>query len=458
MQKTILLAILVQLMDIADTLEKALGTCTADVSVLRWMNREQTSVTLVDGVPRISQTTFEGVSCRSLINGSWGFASTTDGARTADMVKTAERLAGISFHTEKSALADVEPVSGEWIPDVTLSHAEDLLVWMKEAEQAAKSVPLVKTVRIGILSIMDEKMLRTSEGTRIHQREPRILGTVSVIAKKGGIISQGIDVVGGYGTKCVKEGLLQTAVMLAERVSRKIGAGLPPAEKVPVVLSGDVVGLLTHEAVGHAAEADNARTSFLSQKSFVASPLITIVDNGLYPGGFGSYGFDDEGVPSQETVIISNGVLQSYIHSRETAYQFQCNSTGNARAWLFSREPLVRMSNTYVVPQDLSFEELLEPIKEGLYLSGVGKGSADHNGQFIIVTQNAQKIEKGELTDTYYVGPTISGNAVAAFSACTGVGDDNTFVVTPSLCGKGESAFVGSGGPAVATTVQVGGV
>jgi len=79
-------------MDIEDTLEKALGTCTADVSVLRWMNREQTSVTLVDSVPRISQTTFEGVPCRSLINGSWGFASPTDGARTVDTVETAEYL------------------------------------------------------------------------------------------------------------------------------------------------------------------------------------------------------------------------------------------------------------------------------------------------------------------------------------------------------------------------------
>ena len=444
-------------MDIADTLEKALETAAADVCVLRWMSREQTRVTLVDGVPQISQTTLEGVSCRSLINGSWGFASTTDGARAVDTVKTAERLASISFCTEKSALADVEPVSGEWVPDVTCPHAEDLLLWMREAEQAAKSVPFVKTVKIGILLITDEKIIQTSEGAHIHQREPRLFGTVSVIAKKGGNISQGVDVIGGYGTDCVKEGLMQTGILLAEKVSRNIGAGLPPAEKVPVILSGEVVGLLTHEAVGHAAEADNARTSFLSQETFVASPLITIVDNGTYPGGFGSYGFDDEGVPSQKTVIISNGVLQSLIHSRETAYQFQCSSTGNARAWLFSREPLVRMSNTYVVPKDLSFEELLESIKEGLYLSGIGKGSADYNGQFIIVTQNAQKIEKGELTE-YYVGPTISGNAVTAFSACTGVGDEDTFVVTPSLCGKGESAFVGSGGPAVATTVQVGGV
>jgi TldD protein len=169
-------------------------------------------------------------------------------------------------------------------------------------------------------------------------------------------------------------------------------------------------------------------------------------------------GFDDEGVPAQYTVVIKDGILQSYLHSRETAYSSHNHSTGNARAWLFSREPQVRMTNTYVLPQDMSLEELLQQVNNGLYISGDKKGSADRNGQFAFITTDAQRIEKGEFTEEYFLGPVISGHTQKAFTECTGVGDTKTFVVKPSVCRKGESAFVGSGGPAVATEVVVGGI
>jgi len=453
-------------MDIADRLDKALQYSTADLSILRWMKRDQIKTTLVDGVPHsFHQITSQGAGCRSLVNGSWGFSSTTNVIDAPDIVKTAERLARLSLHGENIEIADAQPVSGRWNPNiepVTISDTDTLAELIREADQACKSVPHIVSTTVGILIVTDEKVMVTSEGAHIHQTEPRILGTVNVIAKDAGKISKGTETVGGEnGLELFEKGYLKdTALTLAQKVSRRLHATLPPSGKTPVVLSGDVVGLLVHEAVGHAAEADIAQCeSFLSNKigEDVASSVISIVDDGTLPGGFGTYGFDDEGVPSEKTFIIINGILKNYLHSRETAYRSNTVSTGNARAWLFSREPNVRMSNTYLIPQDMSFEELLEEVKNGLYLSGDKGGSADRNGQFMFVTSDAQSIRKGELIEEYFVGPTISGNALEAFTKCTGVGDKDTFVLRPALCGKGESAFVGSGGPSMTTQVMVGG-
>lgn len=453
-------------MDIPPALEKALQNSTADLTILRWMKREQIQATLVDGVPRtLHQTTFEGIGCRSLVKGSWGFCSTTDVKDTADIVKISEKLARLSQYGEPIEIADAPSIRGEWNPridPVTVSDTERLFELIREADHACKTVPHNVSTKVGILAVNDEKILITSEGTEIHQIEPRIMGTVNIVAKEGGNISQGTETVGGeYGLAFFEKGYLRDAAFdLAQRVSRKLYASLPPAGKTPVVLSGEVVGLLVHEAVGHAAEADIAQCkSFLSDKigEKIAASCISIVDDGKFPQGFGTIGFDDEGIPSQETVLLDKGVLRSYLHSRETAYRSKTNSTGNARAWLFSREPNVRMTNTYLLSQDYSLEELLEQVKNGFYLSGDEGGSADRNGQFMFVTSIAQKIEHGELTEEYFLGPCISGNALEAFTSCS-VGDRKTWILRPAMCGKGESAFVGNGGPNISTEVMIGGI
>lgn len=451
--------------EVTDILDKALHNATTDLTVLRWMKREQINVTVANSEPRsLSQTTFEGVSCRSLLNGSWGFASTTQVTDAPEIVQTSERLSRISS-PRCSGIADVEPVSATWNPALKnpVSDIEVLYELLKGASEAMKSVPSITSTNISILVVTDEKILMTSEGTSIYQVEPRIMGAVTAVARESGKISQGNHIVGGEGgLELFEKGYLtEVSVALCKKVTRRLHATLPPTGRTPVVLSGEVVGLLVHEALGHAVEADVAQNeSFLSHKigKRIASPFISIADDGGLPGGFGTIGFDDEGVPAQHTVVVADGVLKSYLHSRETAYCSYNHSTGNARAWLFSREPQVRMTNTYVLPRDMSLEELLQEVNNGLYISGDKGGSADRNGQFSFTTADAQKIEKGELTKEYFLGPVISGHTQKALTECTGVGDAKTFVVKPSVCRKGESAFVGSGGPAVATVLVVGGI
>lgn len=451
----------------ASTLGKALELSTADLTILRWMKREQLQTTVHNGVPQtFTQTVLQGVGCRSLVKGSWGFSSTTDVEDASDVVKTSERLARLCCREEEIEIAEADPVTGEWSSfteePFTIADMDVLFELIKEADKAVKAVPHVVSDSVSILAVTDEKVLMTSEGSDIHQKEHRILGTVTVLAKNSGKISQAKEVIGGErGREFFGErDLSETAVEVGRRASRRIDAALPPAGKVRVVLSGEVVGLLVHEAVGHASEADIVQAgSFLSGKfnTPVVSSLVSITDDATLPGGFGTMGFDDEGVPAQSTPIISSGILTSYLHSRETAHWFTVRSTGNARAWLFSREPAVRMSNTFLHPQDMSFEELLKEAQTGLYLSGGKGGSADRNGQFTFTTTDAEKIEKGELTDRHFAGPVIAGDALEALRICRGIGDSETFVLHASVCGKEESAFVSSGGPALLTELHVGG-
>ncbi|MGD2250712.1 MAG: TldD/PmbA family protein [Candidatus Methanofastidiosia archaeon] len=451
----------------ASILVKSLEISTADFTILKWMERTQIQATVHNGVLKsLTQTVFQGVGCRSLVHRSWGFSSTTDTKNAPQTVKTADRLASLHNHQESIEIAEADPVTGEWSPDitpVTMDTIDVLFELIQDAHKKIKSIPYVVSSSVSILCITDKKIVLTSEGTYINQKEPRILCTISVIAKKSGKISQGREIIGGEkGLKSFKKGYFSNITEnVAHKTIRRIDATLPPAGTVPVLLSGEVVGLLIHEVVGHAAEADIVRTgSFLSGKmgTKIASPAVSIYDDATYPGGFGTAGFDDEGVPAHVTPIITNGILTHYLHSRETAHWFNTESTGNARAWLFSREPVVRMSNTYVTPHDMSFEELLHTVKTGLYLTGVRGGSADRNGQFQFTTTDAEKIRNGELTGEYCVGPVIAGDALTALNVCTGVGDPETFVMHSSVCSKGESAFVGSGGPALATELHVGGL
>jgi TldD protein len=448
-------------------LVKALEMSAADVTILKWMERKQIQGTVHNGILKsLTQTVFQGVGCRSLVKGSWGFSSTTDTRNASEAVKMAEHLASLHGHQESIEIATADPVTGEWSPDitpVTMDNIDMLFELIKDADKTVKSIPYVVADSVSILCITDKKIVMTSEGTHIHQKEPRILCTISITAKKSGKISQGKEIVGGEkGLESFEKGCFsKIAANVAHKAVRRIDATLPPAGTVPVLLSGEVVGLLVHEVVGHAAEADIVRAgSFLSGKmsTKVASPMISITDDATYPEGFGTAGYDDEGVPAQLTPIITNGILTHYLHSRETAHWFNVESTGNARAWIFSREPVVRMSNTYLVPQDMSFEELLYTVKTGLYLTGVRGGSADRNGQFQFTTTDAEKIENGQLTGEYCVGPVIAGDALRALNVCTGVGEPETFVMHSSVCSKGESAFVGSGGPALATELKVGGI
>ena len=164
--------------------------------------------------------------------------------------------------------------------------------------------------------------------------------------------------------------------------------------------------------------------------------------------------YDDEGTPTEKTVVIEKGVVKGFLHSRETAHEFKVRATGNARAWNFEFDPIIRMRNTYIEAGDQSVEELADGIKEGYFLKGSIGGQADLTGEFMFATQEAVLIKNGELQESLR-GVTISGNAFEVLKQVDAVGKD--FIMRTGLCGKEQVNYAGIGGPSLRTKVLMGG-
>lgn len=165
---------------------------------------------------------------------------------------------------------------------------------------------------------------------------------------------------------------------------------------------------------------------------------------------------DDEGVMCTDVVLINEGVLQNFLHNRETASIMDVPPTGNARAWEYDYEPLIRMRNTYIKKGDWHTEEIIEDTKKGYFLMGAGSGQADVNAEFMFEVKKAYTIENGEL-GSLLRSVTITGNAFHVLKTVDAVGDDIVFDMGSGSCGKNQPAKVDGGGPFVRCDVLVGG-
>lgn len=446
---------------ITDLLEKGIEKSKADLCILRWMRREQLQATLVDGDPGTSsQIVLSGIGCRSLIGGSWGFASSTDIQDITDIISTSERLA--QYKPGTITIPGISPYTLKHKQEgPALQTIEEFFEMAREAHDAIKSLPSIISSNIGVLSIDDQKIVATSDGVSVETFEPRILANITLVAKSGSNMCYYAEVAGGgYRLAILRNQVAETAEKAAKTALLRLKGRNPPSGEGKVLLGGEVVGLVIHEALGHAAEADiSGRGSFLSGrlKKKIVSSLVTVRDDATLKGCFGTIEVDDEGVPAENTTLIEKGTFENFLHSRETASQNESDPTGNARAWLYSREPQVRMTNTFLVPGDASFDELLEDVGDGLYVQGNEGGTANPDGSFMIITTLAQRIKKGELRNEFYRGPVVMGDALKILQKIGMVGNEKTFVMTPSMCGKGGSAFVGQGGPAITGELYMGG-
>lgn len=234
------------------------------------------------------------------------------------------------------------------------------------------------------------------------------------------------------------------AVMMLE-------AGECPRGEVPVVFAPGENGILFHESCGHGMEADmvekgSAFANLIGET--VASEKVTIHDDGTRPGYPGSYAFDDEGFPAQDTVLIDKGRLTGYLHSLITARKFGVNPTGSGRRQNFKFPPMPRMRNTYIVAGEDDPEEIVRSTKKGLYAADVGFGGQVDvvTGKFITSILLGYLIEDGKLTRPVK-GATITGTGIQALKDIDMVGSDFVLNHSPGRCGKGQEVPVGVGMP-----------
>jgi len=246
----------------------------------------------------------------------------------------------------------------------------------------------------------------------------------------------------GYVEKAVQEALTNLHAMDA------------PAGTMPVILGSGWSGVLLHEAVGHGLEGDfnrkglSAYSNKIGEK--VASSLVTVVDNGTLPGRRGSLNIDDEGAPSNNTVLIEKGVLKNYMQDRLNARLMKTRSTGNGRRESYAHLPMPRMTNTYMLAGEHDPEDIIRSVDKGLYVANLAGGQVDiTSGQFVFSTSEAYLIEKGKITRPVK-GATLIGNGPEIMQKVSMVGHDLQLDSGVGTCGKdGQSVPVGVGQPTV---------
>jgi len=228
-----------------------------------------------------------------------------------------------------------------------------------------------------------------------------------------------------------------------------------------VILDADLAGILAHEAIGHTTEADLVLGGSVAREYMgrqVASELVTLIDYANSVEGktcpVPVY-IDDEGTPSEDTVIIKDGELKSFMHNKDSARHFETTPTGNARAYAFSDEPLIRMRNTAFVPGTSSLDEMISSIDDGYYLTKSSNGQADSTSEFMFGIAMGYEIKNGKIGRAIKE-TTISGIAFDVLKTVDMISEEMSWSAG-GMCGKKQWIPVGMGGPAIKCKVNIGG-
>jgi len=444
-----------------DGLEDVLSLPARFIDV-RYQSTATTSVTVKDGVAKdISSGESEGVSIR-VLDRVWGFASSTEVGELMEMASSALKAARtgnreIPFKPAEG-VEDKVRVRAKVSP--AESPLEDKIELCHRAYSAVEGEKAVASSTFQYLDSTSRGMYASSEGARIEWESVKVAFFSTVYAREGAILQVGSERRGGTGGLELLKEPEETARQAMEKARRLLRAEEAPSGTYKVVLDPVLTGVFIHEALGHAVEADHVLRgeSILAGKLHeqVASELVSVCDDPTIPASFGFYLYDSEGMRARRTEVIEEGVLKSYLHSRETSSALEAESTGNARSQSYEHPPLVRMSNTCLEPGDCTLEELLEDVRQGVYLLGSRGGEVDPaKGVFQFAAEEGFLIEKGELTAPVK-DVALSGETLSILKSIDGVGRELSHHI--GFCGKeGQSVPVGDGGAHVRTLATVGG-
>jgi TldD protein len=399
-----------------------------------------------------------GAAIRVLVNGAWGFASVgsfeneTLISALSDACKMAKAASLKLKQPIKlvNAKAFDERVIVRPRKDPSQIAVEDKIkTTLNIADTILKHDSRIKNCTIDYLDLAGKSYFMNSEGTYIEQDKLYVWSRITATAREAEVFTHSREEIGstaGYEVFDVETPEI-LGYKVAERAVKQLKAKTPKGGTFPAVLGPNVVGVFIHEAFGHLAEADLALSGSVLLPNLgkkIASKHVAIYDDGTIEGAFGSFKYDDEGIPAQKTLLVKDGVVVGLMHNRETAEKFNAQPTGNARAEDFRVEPIIRMRNTFMEPKDHAFEELLEGIKFGYYFKSFRGGQANLDGTFQVGIQEAYEIVKGEIGSPVR-NASISGNTLNTLHKVDAVGKD--FELSPGRCGKGQTAFVCDGGP-----------
>lgn len=434
----------------------------AEYVELRWHTTNNEEYIYKNGALDTHQSfTISGIALRVLVDGVMSFSSTNiitekniismveDAINNA---KASSRLAKRKVSLYENEIFEVKYVVAEnkkWV-DATPEEKMEIL---KSADDNVldKIKGPIKSMRLYILGFRkEEKIVVNSFGTYIQSSIPLVWIKYVITLKNSGKSVQKIGRKGGSGGLEIIDNfkIIDKITETAYEMSQILKRGKPtPTGLMDIIVGSEVAGIIAHECVGHPFEADRilgreaaqAGGSYLSPEDIgkqIGSKEVNVSDDPTIPSSGGYYLYDDEGVKARKKRLILNGKVNEYLHNRETAEIFGVGSNASARAVNYNREPIVRMSNTYFEAGDYSFDELLEEIKEGIYMKGFMEWNIDDkrlNQRYTGL--EAYYIRNGEIKYPVLM-PVIEITTYQLLSSLDARGRDVEFFM--GLCGKGE--------------------
>jgi len=470
-------------------LDKArdLGASYADIRIVT--NKRESIRTKNGNVDSMGSSVSKGFGVRVLYDGAWGFASSSlvneeeVGAITEEAVSIAKASATLK-RGKSVELAPVEPVTARWESKFKIDpfdvKAEDKISLLLEADALMRKNPQVRIASGSMWCMREDKVFASTEGSYIEQVKTETGAGIEAMATDGREMqrrsypnSAGGDC-GSLGYELVLDlDLADHAERIASEACALLSAKQCPSLDTTLILDSSQLTLQVHESCGHPIELDRvfgqeasyAGTSFLTpekQGTFrYGSEQVNIVADATLPGGLGSFGYDDEGVPGQRISVIDEGIFKNYLSSRETASELGQLSTGAMRADGWNRIPIIRMTNVNLEPGDWTLDEMIKDTDEGIYMETNKSWSIDDKRlNFQFGTEVAYEIKDGSL-GAMLKNPNYTGITYEFWRSCDAVGNEDEWRLWGlANCGKGEPgqvAHVGHGAaPARFRNVKVG--
>ena len=433
-------------------------------------DRRNTGVSFDDGrVEGVSSGRDRGAGVRVVNGATTGYAHTSDltesgllaaaraAADAAGTGREGEVVVAMQPRVDRRAgTVSVEPMS------VTKSSRADML---REVDEIARGVAAsVTQVSASVSDSRRSVLIANSDGVWVTDDVTRVLFRVGVVADGDLGMQTGAESIGHTGgwEMFDRYSVGDLAVLAAEQAVRKLSARPAPSGQLPVVIAQGTGGVLFHEACGHGLEADHVAKDAsvyagrLGEQ--VASPLVTLVDDGTVDGEWGTRAFDDEGVPTQRNVLIENGVLVDYMWDHVRARDARRSRSGNGRRQDYASLPMVRMTNTFVLAGRDDPADIISATEYGVFVAKLGGGSVNTaSGDFVFGMREAYLIEGGKITEPLREGNLI-GNGPQVLCDIDMLGNDFA-MGGPGTCGKdGQGVPVGTGQPTLrVSSMTIGG-
>ena len=326
---------------------------------------------------------------------------------------------------------------------------------LQKIEKAAKLIdPRVIQVMASLSGVYENVLIIRMDGRVASDIRPLVRLSLQVIVEQNGRREQGSS--GGGGRFSYEyfddDKINEYARTAVEQALVNLDSVPAPAGEMTVVLGAGWPGVLLHEAIGHGLEGDfnrkgsSAFTGMIGER--VAASGVTVVDDGTLEDRRGSLSVDDEGNPTQSTVLIEDGVLRGYMQDSLNARLMNADLTGNGRRESYAHVPMPRMTNTYMLNGKHDHEEIIGSVKKGLYAANFGGGQVDIvSGKFVFSASEAYLIENGKVTQPVK-GATLIGNGPDVLTRVSMIGNDLELDSGVGTCGKdGQSVPVGVGQP-----------